>query len=175
LNAPSTDRLILRQWRDADRDTFFAMNADPMVMKYFPDTLDRAQSDSLLGRFSVAIEDRGWGFWAVELKSNRDLIGFVGLNIPTAPLPFAPCVEVGWRLRPSYWGAGLATEAARASLIFGFEVLGLTKIVSFTSLGNTPSIAVMKRLGMKEVGEFDHPAVPVGNSLRTHVLYETTR
>ena len=170
-----TDRLVLRQWRDADRNAFAAMNSDPAVMKHFPSTLNRRESDTLLDRLSAAIQDRGWGFWAAELKAESKLVGFVGLSIPTAPLPFSPCVEVGWRLMTAYWGKGLATEAARASLAFGFETLNLKKIVSFTATVNVRSVAVMKRLAMKEIGNFDHPSVPVGHLLRQHVLYAIER
>jgi RimJ/RimL family protein N-acetyltransferase len=170
-----TDRLILRPWREGDRDAFAAMNASPEVMRYFPSPLDREESDAMLDRISANIEDRGWGYWAAELKADRRLIGFVGLNVPSAALPFSPCVEVGWRLITAHWGKGLATEAARAAVAFGFEKLELTKIVSFTAVINARSIAVMKRLGMTAVQEFDHPAVPEGSPLRRHMLYELVR
>ena len=96
----------------------------------------------------------------------------------TAPcgdtLPFAPAVEVGWRLARAYWGRGYATEAARASLDDGFSRLALDRIVSFTVPANRPSLAVMERLGMARVegGDFDHPRLPEGHPLRRHVLYE---
>jgi RimJ/RimL family protein N-acetyltransferase len=95
----------------------------------------------------------------------------VGLNIPSTELPFSPCTEVGWRLAVDYWGYGYATEAARAALRVGFESLGLEEIVSFTTISNRRSRAVMERLGMKESGVFEHPAVPVGNPLKEHCLY----
>jgi RimJ/RimL family protein N-acetyltransferase len=86
-------------------------------------------------------------------------------------LPFSPCTEVGWRLAFKHWGHGYATEAARAALRVGFDVLGLEEIVSFTTVANFRSRAVMERLGMKESGFFEHPSVPVGNLLRKHCLY----
>ncbi|MEJ2444829.1 MAG: GNAT family protein, partial [Exilibacterium sp.] len=83
-----------------------------------------------------------------------------------------PCVEVGWRLAAKHWGNGYATEAARVALGVGFEQLALTDIVSFTTIGNVRSRAVMERLGMRDTGEtFEHPNVPVGNALREHCLY----
>mgnify|MGYP002336432117 CR=1 FL=1 len=73
---------------------------------------------------------------------------------------------------PKYWGKGFATEAARGSLRVGFEQLGLTEIVSFTSAINLRSRAVMVKLGMRETEEiFEHPSVPVGSTLRQHCLY----
>jgi RimJ/RimL family protein N-acetyltransferase len=67
-------------------------------MELFPSPLTREESDSMADRCQSLIAERGWGFWAVELKANGVFIGFVGLHIPTAPLPFSPCTEVGWRL-----------------------------------------------------------------------------
>jgi RimJ/RimL family protein N-acetyltransferase len=166
-----TARLRLRQWRAEDHAPFAQLNADPRVMEYFPSTLTKAESDALAQRFAAPIAQRGWGFWAVERKSDESFIGFVGLNVPSAPLPFAPCTEVGWRLAADAWGQGFATEAAREALRVGFDVLGLAEIVSFTTLGNRRSRAVMERLGMKESGTFEHPSVPVGNPLRPHCLY----
>lgn len=175
-----TDRLFLRQWTLADRKPFAELNADPEVMRYFLSLLSRAESDALADRCEALIEQRGWGFWAVENKESGQFIGFVGLHIPTADLPFKPCVEVGWRLSAASWGKGYATEAARASLRVGFECLKLTEIVSFTAFVNTRSLAVMGRLGMVQDDDtFQHPGVPVGSELREHCLcrlsYESWR
>lgn len=90
-------------------------------------------------------------------------------------LPFSPGVEIGWRLATQYWGRGFATEAARGALRVAYELLKLTEIVSFTSVGNIRSRAVMERLGMTETETFDHPNIPVGNSLRQHCLYRLSR
>ena len=144
-----TDRLILRQWLAQDRQPFAELNADP-----------------------EAIAERGWGLWAVENKADGRFIGFVGLHIPTADLPFNPCVEIGWRLSQSVWGKGYATEAAKATLRAGFEILKFPEIVSFTSVSNFRSRAVMERIGMTpDASTFEHPNVPVGNKLREHCLY----
>jgi RimJ/RimL family protein N-acetyltransferase len=165
----------MRQWRSSDRAPFAELNADPRVMEFFPSTLTPEQSDGMADRCESLIGERGWGLWAVELKTNGSFIGFVGLHIPVAELPFSPCTEVGWRLGFDYWGHGFATEAARAALCVGFETLGLDEIVSFTAVANLRSRAVMERLGMQQSGLFDHPSVPVGNSLREHCLYRLRR
>lgn len=168
----NTERLKLRQWQDSDYAPLAALNADPQVMEYFPNTLDRETSDAMADRLRGWIADYGWGFWAVELKETNAFIGCVGLYIPTADLPFQPCVEIGWRLASKYWGKGYATEAAQVSLRVGFEVLRLKEIVSFTALSNLKSQAVMERLGMvRDEQAFEHPSVPIGNPLRQHCLY----
>ncbi|MBE9059897.1 GNAT family N-acetyltransferase [cf. Phormidesmis sp. LEGE 11477] len=171
-----TDRLRLRQWKEADKLPFAQLNADERVMEFFPQPLSRSQSDALADKIISTFAQKGWGWWAVELKEKHDFIGFVGLNVPSADLPFQPCVEVGWRLDYSYWGYGYATEAARVALAFGFETLALEKIVSFTALVNKRSEAVMRKLGMcKAAQTFMHPDVPVGSELREHCLYELSR
>lgn len=171
-----TSRLRLRPWRAEDRAPFAALNADPRVMEFFPAPLSQAASDAMVDACSALIAERGWGFWAVEIKTSGQFIGFVGLNVPTAELPFSPCVEIGWRLAADYWGQGLATEAATAALAFAFETLELPEIVSFTALGNRRSQAVMARLGMLRSSEtFEHPKVPVGHPLREHCLYRLSR
>jgi RimJ/RimL family protein N-acetyltransferase len=172
-----TERLVLRQWREEDLEPFAQLNADPEVMRYFPAPLDREQSDAMVTRMRERIEVQGWGLWAVERRDTGAMVGFTGLAVPRNPLPFQPCVEVGWRLARSAWGHGFATEAAREALRVGFHELGLAEVVSFTTVTNTRSRAVMERLGMvrEPAEDFDHPALAEGDSLRRHVLYRTVR
>lgn len=172
----TTERLFLRQWRKADREPFAAMNADPDVTAYFPSPIDRAASDASIDAWRRQFEQRGWSNWAVEMVATERFIGFVGLSVPRWTLPCSPCVEVGWRLARAEWGRGYATEAARASLRFGFDVLRLPEIVSFTTLGNRRSRAVMERLGMRNAHQdFEHPGVPDGHPLRRHCLYRISQ
>ena len=166
-----TPRLLLRQWRPSDLEPFAAMNADAEVMRYYPSAWNRAQSDAFAQRVMRLIDERGWGFWAVEERASGQFIGFVGLHVPSDNLPFSPCVEVGWRLAKPYWGLGHATEAAQSAITFGFQHLHLDEIVAFTAVANQRSRTVMERLGMRLSSEFDHPLVPVGSGLRRHVLY----
>jgi RimJ/RimL family protein N-acetyltransferase len=166
-----TARLRLRQWWETDLPPFAAMNADPAVMRYFPHPLTREASDAMARKLRLLIEERGWGFWAVEIRGGDPFIGFVGLRVPSSALPFSPCVEIGWRLGAAHWGHGYATEAALAALSFAFDQLLVTEVVAFTAIENWPSRRVMVRLGMKESMEFDHPDVPTGNPVRKHVLY----
>ncbi|HEY8569457.1 GNAT family N-acetyltransferase, partial [Microbulbifer sp.] len=111
-----TPRLRLRQWRDSDRAPFAAMNADPAVMEFFPALLDRAESDAAIDRQIVHIEQYGWGFWAAETLEDEQFIGFIGIKQVADNMPFAPAVEIGWRLAKNAWSKGFATEAARTCL-----------------------------------------------------------
>ena len=171
-----TTRLAFRVWQDCHRAPYAAMNADPEVMRYFPLPETSVQSnagvDSWISQFSV----RGWSNWAVELIGSGEFIGFIGLSVPKRQLPFSPCVEIGWRLKRTAQRKGYATEGAMACLRIGFERLGLDEIVSFTSLMNLPSVAVMKRIGMRNANaDFEHPAVPEGHFLRPHCLHKISR
>ncbi|MEJ2179948.1 MAG: GNAT family N-acetyltransferase [Gammaproteobacteria bacterium] len=171
-----TKRLKLRQWIRDDYKVFAAINADPEVMKFFPSILSEEESDSFARKIDFLMKKMGWGFWAVELKNKSSFIGFVGLRQQEVELPFSPCVEIGWRLSKDHWGFGYATEAAQAVLKFAFEVLRLNEVVSFTSLKNKRSQAVMEKLNMVNTGQnFEHPGVSVGDPLREHVLYKITK
>jgi len=171
LHELRTARLLLRRWRASDREDFAALNADPEVMRYFPSTMDREASDALVDRIEQHFDTEGWGFWALEVRSTGQFIGFTGLNSVPDDLPVDGDVEVGWRLAAQAWHQGYATEAAHAAVLAGFTQLGLSEIVSFTALANAPSRAVMRRIGMSEEREFDHPRIPPGHELRRHVLY----
>jgi RimJ/RimL family protein N-acetyltransferase len=172
----ATERLILRQWREADRAPFATMNADPAVMEFMPSRLTREQSDAMVDRFSAMLEAEDLSFYAVEERVSGDFVGAVGL-FPVGQLPFAPAVEIGWRLRAESWGTGYASEAARAALAHGFGPLKLDEIVAYTAAINLRSQRVMERIGMTRdvTGDFAHPSLPEGSALRPHVLYRLRR
>jgi RimJ/RimL family protein N-acetyltransferase len=146
-------------------------------MEHMPALLTREQSDAMAKRITASFEEARLGLLALEIPDLAPFIGFVGLSIPSFTAPFTPCVEVGWRLARAQWGAGYATEAARAALADGFERLGLAEIVSFTIPTNTRSRSVMERLGMHSdpADDFDHPRLPAGHRLACHVLYRLKR
>jgi RimJ/RimL family protein N-acetyltransferase len=133
-----TPRLIVRHWREDDREPLAAMNADPEVMRFFPSTLTRAESDTFFDRLQTRAAADGFAFPALELKSSGALIGFAGLALARFPARFTPAVEIGWRLARRYWGQGYATEAALAGLEHGFAALGLEEVVSFTANRTCP-------------------------------------
>jgi RimJ/RimL family protein N-acetyltransferase len=172
-----TRRLRLREWREHDLAPFASLNADPRVMAFLPRRLDRTESDALASRIGDHFASHGFGLWAVEAPGVADFIGFVGLSVPSFPAHFMPCIEIGWRLAHEYWGHGYATEAARASLVFGFRDLALDEIVSFTVPSNWRSRRVMERLRMTTSAsdDFEHPALSEGHPLRSHVLYRLSK
>jgi len=175
--AVETPRLLLRQWRDADLDTWAEMNADPRVMEFFPHLLDRANSNEAASKMRARIDRDGYGLWAVEIKQTGAFAGLIGLNEMAPDIPVTPRREVGWRLAFNAWGHGYATEGAQAALRFAFEELDWPEVVAVTATINERSQRVMRRLGMvRDPGaDFDHPRVPEGSRLRRHVLYRIDR
>ncbi|MBL8583118.1 MAG: GNAT family N-acetyltransferase [Rhizobiaceae bacterium] len=174
-----TERLILRNWEDRDRDLFHRINSDDRVMEFFPFRRDRAQSDAFFDRLRADIAARGYGFCAVERREDGACIGFVGVHPVMIEPVFPPgTIEIGWRLAPEFWGKGYVMEAARAWLDFAFAELGLDEVVSFAVWNNQRSTAVMERLGMRRdaTRDFDHPAIPDTHpQLVRHVLYALSR
>lgn len=163
----STDRLLLRRWRVDDREAVYEMNSDPVVMATIGPVLTREQSDAAVDRWEAAFDRYGFGLWCVEVDGS--CAGFVGLDVPW----FREGVEIGWRLRSSYWGQGIATEAATSVLAYGFGPAGLDEIVSFTAATNARSRRVMERLGLRRdpSADFLHPSLSVDDPLAPHVLY----
>lgn len=166
-----TDRLRLRHWRDSDLEPWAVMNADPAVREHLGALLTREQSDASVAGFQADFTARGYGWWAVEVRATAEFIGFAGLDEVDAHMPFTG-VEIGWRLAHPAWGHGYATEAARATLAFGFETLRLPEILAITTAANLRSRAVMRRIGMtRDPGEdFDDLTVAEG-VLRGSVVY----
>ena len=114
--------------------------------------------------------------WALEELGSGQFIGFTGLHHAPDELPCAPAVEIGWRLDRQFWGRGYATEAANKALSFAFDSLKLNQLVSFTSINNAPSIAVMKRIGLQDAKKnFIHPKLEPTSPLAEHVLYALSR
>ena len=168
----NTNRLLLRQWRDTDREPWAALCADPEVMEFLTSSRDRATSDMAIDRWHARIEQQGWSFWAIEIKETGEFVGMAGLQVPADPHPYLPCTEIGWRLAKEYWRCGYASEAAGRVLDFAFTDLKLQAVVASTAVGNKRSSSVMQRIGMSgPATTFVHPGVPEGSPLRQHVLY----
>ncbi|MFH8385129.1 GNAT family N-acetyltransferase [Kitasatospora sp. NPDC018058] len=147
MNELCTDRLLIRRWREADLSPWAAMNADPEIREHLGGILTREQSDASVARYEAAIEKRGYGWLAVEVRGSGEFVGFVGLD-DVEEQDLVGGVEIGWRLARSAWGHGYATEAARAVLAYGFDTLDLSEILALTTAANLRSQAVMRRLGM---------------------------
>lgn len=174
----TTARLRIRSWRDddADRVFFHRVNSDPEIMRFFPWRLDRAAADEKLDQIRARAAEVGFGWAVAELLDTGEPVGFVGLSKLRDDAVEAGAVEIGWRFVPESWGMGLASEAARALLVHGFNDLGLERIVAFAVDTNRASIAVMQRIAMtpRPDLDFDHPGVPDTHpQLKRHVLYES--
>ena len=145
-----TERLILREYTDDDAPAFFELNSDPEVMRYVPDkameSVEQAR-EILRNHPMIDYKERGFGRWACILKANGKHIGFCGLKY----LKEIDDIDLGFRFVPSQWGKGLATEAAVASIRYGFDELKLDHIVGFAELENRASIRVLEKVGMQFV------------------------
>ena len=174
-----TPRLILREWKDSDRNLFREINADSKVMEFFPFRRSHAESDEALEKVNGMIRLSGFGFYAIELKSTAEPMGFCGIA-PTNLEGVFPLgtMEIGWRLATRFWGNGYVTEAAKALLTMAFEDKGMPEVVSFAVAENHRSTAVMQRIGLKPdpSRDFNHPRVPETHpQLKRHVTYSLTR
>ncbi len=147
---PETERLQHRAIIIDDAEAFFALNSDPDVMHYTGEpplqSLDEARNAILT---YPDFETVGYGRWACILKASGGFIGFCGLKY----LPELDAVDLGYRFFPEYWGRGLATEACRACIEFGFETLKLDQIIGLVLPENAASIRVLEKVGMQLAGE----------------------
>ena len=162
--------ILLRQWKDSDLDAFTRMNADAEVMKYFIAPWSAEESRQGLQRLRQLIDTRGWGSWAVEVEGA--FAGFTGLAEPKFTAHFTPCVEIGWRFLPAYWGRGIAFNAAQQAEHYAFSVLGLDQLVSFTTETNMRSRKLMARLGFSHdpSDDFLHPNIAADHPYCRHIL-----
>ncbi|MCJ7420656.1 GNAT family N-acetyltransferase [Sphingomicrobium astaxanthinifaciens] len=146
-----TERLVLRDWDEADSRTFWEIMNTPAVMQWLGGPQPFEEWQEGFARLQGYARDYGHCFWLVERKSDGELLGFCGLkriNYEGAPNPGMP--EIGWRFRESAWGHGYAKEAAIASLDLAFDRFGYDEVTAVTVSGNAPSWGLMERLGMIE-------------------------
>ena len=171
-----TKRLILRDWKQSDIPAFIKMNLDKDVRRYFPDRLSPEASRRMAVEIQKDIGDRGFGLFAVERKDTGEFIGFTGIQVLEEDGPFKleflPCIEIGWRFSKKHWNQGFATEAAKGILKFAERHTDIKQIYALAAKRNKPSISIMKKIGMKQTDEFDHPQIMNGHSLQRHVIYK---
>jgi RimJ/RimL family protein N-acetyltransferase len=149
-----TARLLLRPWRADDLAEFTRLLTDPVVTRYIVVRTPFAPEDvaELSERTLEQWECNGFGPWAAIEKATGRWVGRIGLNeLPDWPGPHK--VEVGWELHREFWGRGLATEGGRAGVRYGFEVVGLERIISVTMATNAASRRVMEKCGLCFRGE----------------------
>ena len=172
-----TNRLKLTVFSQSHLSELVRLNADPEVMRYFPATLSSEESAALLQRIIEHQRINEYSLFALHLKESDAFVGWCGLMRVPFSAHFTPAVEIGWRLNKIFWGKGLAPEAAKSVLRFGFLELGLSEIVSFTAELNQPSIRVMQKIWMKcnPQDTFDHPKLPLNHPLQRHILYRSQK
>lgn len=159
-----SDRLGFRNWRESDVSRMIQINQNKKVMEFFPAIPTKEQTQDFIGKMKRTCSEQGFCYFAVDYLETDEFIGFIGLMPQNYPAPFTPCIDIGWRLSPNYWNNGLATEGAKRCLKYAFNELDLTEIVATAPQINKKSIWVMKKIGMKEWLNFEHPR------LKNHVV-----
>jgi RimJ/RimL family protein N-acetyltransferase len=163
----TTERLVLRPLAHDDLEALVVLHAIPEFWWYpLQRGQTRAETEAFLARRLNGWRDNGYDIWAAVLRETGALVGWAGLSEPTFLPEILPAVEVGWRFDPAVWGRGLATEAGAAGLRFGFETLGLDRIVSVYEPANVRSGRVMERLGVT----FDRDTIHPGNGVPVRVM-----
>lgn len=168
----TSDRLGFRNWKDSDLDEFAVMNADEEVMEHFPNTLSRKEVSEFIGRLKAHYDQYGFTYYAVEVLASKEFIGMIGIAQQVYETEYTPAIDIGWRLKKAAWGKGYATEGAQRCLKYAFEKLGIDRIISICVLANRNSEHVMKKIGMKRIGEFDHPQLIDHPEYVRHVCYD---
>ena len=148
-----TQRLLLRRWHDGDDLAAAPIYAKARVMRYIPGgTWDLNRTKAIVARMRALEEAQGYGFYPAVLKESGAIVGHAGLG----HLEGTEEVELAYLFDEPQWGKGLATEAARAILGYGFATIGLERIVAVAFPENRRSIEVMKRCGMTYEGLARH-------------------
>lgn len=172
--AAETERLRLRDWEEPDEQRFYDIMNTPAVMRYLGGVQTPEQWRASYLRIRGFSEDFGHTFWILEDKSNGEIQGFCGLKRVNAPgagnLTGTP--EIGWRLRESAWGKGIAKEAAVASLDLGFSRFGYERIIAMTIPANRSSQGLMKRLGMTRRDSLDFTDQRFGPEVNPQIVFE---
>ena len=150
-----TERLILRDWREADWPEFWRATNTPAVMRWLGGVVDEAGRTAVRARLEGYRADHGHTFWVVERREDGALLGFCGLKRSNQAGGPQGMMEVGWRLREDAWGQGYAKEAAAASLDLAFGRFGADEVIALTVQGNTASWGLMLRLGMARRADLD--------------------
>ena len=168
----ATERLILRSWGEGDSDRFYAAMNTPAVMRWLGGVQDRAKWDAAKARLDGYQRDYGHTFWLVERKADGELLGFCGLKRVNADgTDLVGQFEVGWRLRESAWGQGIAKEAAITALDLAFGRFGAPHVVALTVEGNVGSWGLMEKLGMTRRTDLDFDDPRYGPELNPTIIY----
>ena len=171
--AAETERLWLRDWRTSDRDTFYDIMNSPAVMEHLGGIQTREGWDAAYQRIAGFARDFGHTFWIVEDKVSDEILGFCGLKRVNAPgaHDLIGQMEIGWRLRESAWGRGIAKEAAIASLDLAFGQFAAPHVIAMTTAANHASQGLMARLGMARRTDLDFTDTRFGPDLNPQLIW----
>ncbi len=167
-----SERLGFRNWETKDLSPMATLNNDDQVMKFFPFKPSEEDTRKFISRMQHMYTKRGFCYFAVDVLKTQEFIGFIGLSEQTYLPDLKIFVDIGWRLQKSAWGNGYATEGAKACLLYGFQTMDLTEIYSVASRINKKSIAVMKKIGMQRIKNFNHPKLVNSPELKSCELYQ---
>jgi RimJ/RimL family protein N-acetyltransferase len=120
-----SERLGFREWMKSDLEELRKMNSDFEVMEHFPKILTKKENEELFDKLELHYKKHNHTYFATEILTNNEFIGFIGLAYQEYRTEFTPAVDIGWRLKKSAWGKGFATEGAKKCLEFGFNQLNL--------------------------------------------------
>ena len=160
-----TDRLVLRTIAEGDYSVWIKYMNVPEVREYLGGVEEPHEIEAAFARMEASQATQGFSFWFAALKSCGTLIGSCGLkrlDAETAPESIKGEIEIGWILRPDYWGKGYASEAASASLDYAFHYLDAPRVIALTSESNIASWKMMEKIGMRRRPEYEFydPAFP---------------
>ena len=168
----TSERLGFRNFEESDLDEMLELNQDPQVMLFFPSVQDKITTKSFIERMQLEYSEYKYCYFAVELKTSSEFLGFIGISNQDYGDELGKFVDVGWRVKQSAWGNGYATEGAKQCLLYAKEELKLPKVYAVAPEINVNSIAVMEKIGMKKVREFEHPKLIDFPDIKDCVLYE---
>lgn len=171
----TSERLGFRNWIEEDIPAMHNVSSDPKVMQHFPGTLSLQETTDFVHRMQNHFEKYGYCYFAVDILQTKECIGFIGLCYQTYEAPFTPAVDIGWRLATKFQGMGYATEGAKACLAYAFDTLNIKEVYSVAVHPNTPSIHVMKKIGMEFHSEFNHDALPDSSGLNPCIVYNISQ
>ncbi len=162
-----TDRLILREMTDADVEPLLKVLGDPAAMRYYPAPYTREGVEGWVRRSQERYRDQGFGLWTVVLNETGEVVGDCGLTLQI--VLGQEELEIGYHIQPEHQGVGIATEAARGCLEWGFRNTRLNRIISMMNVENLPSRRVAEKVHVRFLGECGERAgLP-------HVYYGTER
>jgi len=166
-----SERLGFRNWTEKDIPDMAKINADSKVMEFFPSLPNKEETEQFVDRMVHQFSENGFCYFAVDKLENIEFIGFIGIAAQIFESEFTPCVDIGWRLAQKEWGKGYASEGAKQCLEFAFNEVNLNEVISICTENNSRSEKVMKKIGMKKIGEFVHPKLKDHSKYRNCICY----